>query len=103
VEEDTTTINNTLPSNKVLSFQTTHILSLNLMVQGLSIRYVTKLVIKLCYHRMDFSYQGIHPPTKLAVVASTSNSSQVGDSWLPDMGATDHLTANVNNMTTPTT
>ena len=26
-----------------------------------------------CYHRMDYAYQGKHPPTKLAVMATTSN------------------------------
>uniref|UniRef100_A0A2N9FT93 Integrase catalytic domain-containing protein n=1 Tax=Fagus sylvatica TaxID=28930 RepID=A0A2N9FT93_FAGSY len=29
-----------------------------------------------CYHRMDFAYQGRHPPAKLAAMASTSNCSQ---------------------------
>uniref|UniRef100_A0A2N9H9Q7 CCHC-type domain-containing protein n=1 Tax=Fagus sylvatica TaxID=28930 RepID=A0A2N9H9Q7_FAGSY len=51
-----------------------------------------------CYHRMDFAYQCRHPPTKLAAMASTSNCSQGGDTWLIDIGATDHLTANLNNL-----
>ena len=53
-----------------------------------------------CYHRMDFAYQGRHPPAKLAAMASTSNGSQGGDTWLTDIGATDHLTANLNNLQT---
>uniref|UniRef100_A0A2N9F281 CCHC-type domain-containing protein n=1 Tax=Fagus sylvatica TaxID=28930 RepID=A0A2N9F281_FAGSY len=51
-----------------------------------------------CYHRMDFAYQGRHPPAKLAAMASTSNGAQGGDTWLTDTGATDHLTANMNNL-----
>uniref|UniRef100_A0A2N9H033 CCHC-type domain-containing protein n=1 Tax=Fagus sylvatica TaxID=28930 RepID=A0A2N9H033_FAGSY len=51
-----------------------------------------------CYHRMDFAYQGRHPPAKLAAMASTSNGSQGGDTWLTDTGATDHLTANLTNL-----
>ena len=27
-----------------------------------------------CYHRMDYAYQGKHPPTKLAAMATSSNS-----------------------------
>jgi hypothetical protein len=47
---------------------------------------------------MDFAYQSRHPPAKLAAMASTSNGSQGGDTWLTDTGATDHLTANLNNL-----
>jgi hypothetical protein len=48
---------------------------------------------------MGFAYQGRHPPAKLAAMASTSNGSQGGETWLTDTGATDHLTANLNNLT----
>jgi hypothetical protein len=48
---------------------------------------------------MDFAYQGRHPPAKLATMASTSNASQASETWLTDTGATDHLTANVGNLT----
>jgi transposase InsO family protein len=51
-----------------------------------------------CYHRMDFAYQGRHPPAKLAAMASTSNASQGGETWITDTGATDHLTSNLNNL-----
>ena len=27
-----------------------------------------------CYHRMDYAYQGKHPPTKLAAMVTSSNS-----------------------------
>ena len=56
-----------------------------------------------CYHRMDFAYQGRHPPIKLAAMAATSNCSQGGDTWLTDTGATNHLTANLNNLQGPAT
>ena len=26
-----------------------------------------------CYHRMDYAYQGKHPPAKLAAMATASN------------------------------
>ena len=47
---------------------------------------------------MDFAYQGRHPPAKLAAMASTSNGAQGGDTLLIDTRATDHLTANLNNL-----
>ena len=54
-----------------------------------------------CYHRMDFAYQGKNPPTKLAAMATTSNTAILGNSdpWLTDSGASDHITANLNNLT----
>ena len=50
---------------------------------------------------MDFAYQGRHPPAKLAAMASTSNCSQGGDTWLTNTGVTDHLTANLTNLQVP--
>ena len=53
-----------------------------------------------CYHRMNFAYQGKNPTTKLAAMASASNiqHTQSAESWLTDSGASDHITANVNNL-----
>ena len=53
-----------------------------------------------CYHRMDFAYQGKNPPTKLATMASASNATIINnqDPWLADSGTTNHLTANLNNL-----
>jgi hypothetical protein len=53
-----------------------------------------------CYHRMDFAYQGKNPTTKLAAMASASNiqHTQSAESWLTDSGASDHITANANNL-----
>uniref|UniRef100_A0A2N9GDY7 Uncharacterized protein n=1 Tax=Fagus sylvatica TaxID=28930 RepID=A0A2N9GDY7_FAGSY len=53
-----------------------------------------------CYHRMDFAYQGKNPTMKLAAMASASNiqHTQSAESWLTDSGASDHITANANNL-----
>uniref|UniRef100_A0A2N9IHG4 CCHC-type domain-containing protein n=1 Tax=Fagus sylvatica TaxID=28930 RepID=A0A2N9IHG4_FAGSY len=53
-----------------------------------------------CYHRMDFAYQGKNPPTKLAAMANASNLNMTqgtGETWLTDSGASDHITADLNN------
>uniref|UniRef100_A0A2N9GG32 Integrase catalytic domain-containing protein n=1 Tax=Fagus sylvatica TaxID=28930 RepID=A0A2N9GG32_FAGSY len=41
---------------------------------------------------------GRHPLAKLAAMASTSNASQAGETWLTDTGAIDHLTANLSDL-----
>uniref|UniRef100_A0A2N9EKD3 Integrase catalytic domain-containing protein n=1 Tax=Fagus sylvatica TaxID=28930 RepID=A0A2N9EKD3_FAGSY len=53
-----------------------------------------------CYNRMNFAYQGKNPTTKLAAMASASNLhyTQGAETWLTDTGATDHITANANNL-----
>uniref|UniRef100_A0A2N9HX55 CCHC-type domain-containing protein n=1 Tax=Fagus sylvatica TaxID=28930 RepID=A0A2N9HX55_FAGSY len=58
-----------------------------------------------CYHRMDFAYQGKNPPTKLAAMANASNLNMTqgtGETWLTDSGASDHITADLNNLNQPT-
>ena len=54
-----------------------------------------------CYHKMDFAFQGKNPPTKLAAMAIASNTTIIGnlDPWLTDSRASDHITANLNNLT----
>ena len=49
---------------------------------------------------MDFAYQGKNPPTKLVVMALASNATLTNcqDPWLADSGTSDHLTANLNNL-----
>ena len=37
-----------------------------------------------CFHCMDFAYQGMHPPVKLAAMVSASNSAQTNETWLID-------------------
>ena len=53
-----------------------------------------------CYHKMDFSYQGKNPPTKLAAMAQASNVALTNnqDPWLANSSTSDHLTANFGNL-----
>ena len=54
------------------------------------------------YHRMDYAYQGKHPPTKLATMATTSNACLAQEQpWLADSVATNHVTANLNQLNFP--
>ena len=55
-----------------------------------------------CYHRMDYAYQGKHLPTKLAAMATSSNSMIAQDQhWLADSAATDHFTSSLNHISFP--
>jgi hypothetical protein len=53
-----------------------------------------------CFHHMDFSFQGKHPPNpnELAAMVSQSTILHEEDEWLADSGANNHLTANLNNL-----
>lgn len=53
-----------------------------------------------CYYIMDFAFQGKNPPNQLAAMATTFNTAIIGNSdpWLTDSGASDHITANPNNL-----
>jgi hypothetical protein len=54
---------------------------------------------------MDFAYQGKNPPTKLTAMANASNLNMTqgtGETWLTDSGASDHITADLNNLNQPT-
>ena len=52
-----------------------------------------------CYHRMDYAYQGKHPPAKLAAMATTSNACFTQDQpWLVDNAVTDHVIASLNQL-----
>uniref|UniRef100_A0A2N9IFB3 AP2/ERF domain-containing protein n=1 Tax=Fagus sylvatica TaxID=28930 RepID=A0A2N9IFB3_FAGSY len=54
-----------------------------------------------CYHRMDFTYQGRHPPSKLAAMASSTHNLS-SNYWISDTGATDHFTPDLANIQHPT-
>lgn len=49
---------------------------------------------------MGFAFQGKNPPTKLAVMATASNTAIIGNSdpWLTNSGASDHITTNLHNL-----
>ena len=48
-----------------------------------------------CYHRMDFTYQGRHPPAKLASMVANAAQVQASNAWLTDTGYSDHVTPNL--------
>lgn len=48
-----------------------------------------------CYHRMDYSFQGRHPPAKLAAMVASFNS-RSDSTWYADSGATNHITNDLN-------
>ena len=51
---------------------------------------------------MDYAYQGKHPPTKLAAMATTSNAAITQEQpWLADSAATDHVTSSLNALSFP--
>jgi hypothetical protein len=51
-----------------------------------------------CFHHMDFSFQGRHPPNELAAMVSQSTALHEEDEWLADSGVNNHLTADLNNL-----
>lgn len=52
-----------------------------------------------CFHRMDYAYQGRHPPSELAAMVSQCNALRDEDDWLADSGANNHITAELENLT----
>jgi hypothetical protein len=53
-----------------------------------------------CFHRMNYSYQGRHPPPQLAAMAAQSNALYDDEQeWLADSGANAHITNNLENLT----
>ncbi|KAA8529098.1 hypothetical protein F0562_034103 [Nyssa sinensis] len=56
-----------------------------------------------CYHRMDHSYQGKQPPTKLtAKTAAYTNPSSDPNYWITDTGATNHITSDLASLSLST-
>ena len=51
-----------------------------------------------CYHRMDFIYQGRHPPAKLASMVANAAQVQASNAWLTDTGCSDHVTPNLSQL-----
>jgi hypothetical protein len=54
-----------------------------------------------CYHRMNFTYQGRHPTSKLVAMASSTHNLS-SNYWISDTGATDHFTPDLANIQHPT-
>lgn len=51
-----------------------------------------------CFHRMDFSYQGRHPPPLLAAMAAQTNVAIDDQEWFADSVANAHITNNLENL-----
>jgi hypothetical protein len=51
-----------------------------------------------CYQRMNYAYQGRHPPAKLAAMATAALIIPNQTTWISDTGATDHFTPDLNNI-----
>jgi hypothetical protein len=53
-----------------------------------------------CFHRMNYSFQGKHPPLQLAAMAAQSNAFYDEDQeWLVDSGANAHITNDLEKLT----
>jgi hypothetical protein len=53
-----------------------------------------------CYHRMDFAFQGRHPPAQLAAMAAyTPENPEVEHPWYLDSGANHHVTSELEKLT----
>lgn len=52
-----------------------------------------------CFHRMDYSYQGRHPPTQLAAMVAHTNTAIEKQEWFANSGANAHITNELENMT----
>jgi hypothetical protein len=51
-----------------------------------------------CYHRMDYSYQGRHPPSQLAAMVAQTNAEFENQDWFADIGASAHITPQAENI-----
>lgn len=50
-----------------------------------------------CYHCMDYTFQGRHPPPQLAAMIAQKNT-LVEDEWYADSGANAHITADLDKL-----
>ena len=51
-----------------------------------------------CYHRMEFSFQGRHPPAQLAAMAAHTHIPQDDQPWYVDSGANNHIAAAIGDL-----
>jgi hypothetical protein len=54
-----------------------------------------------CFHRMNYTYQGKHPPAQLAAMAAKTNAQTEQNAeqpWYADSGANNHITATLDNL-----
>jgi hypothetical protein len=53
-----------------------------------------------CYQRMNYAFQGRHPPAKLAAMATATPPEPHQTTWISDTGATNHFTPDLHNLPT---
>ncbi|KAJ0094850.1 hypothetical protein Patl1_17208 [Pistacia atlantica] len=54
-----------------------------------------------CFNRMNYSFQGRHPPTDLAAMVAEANTTYLNQNqWYADSGANIHVTSNIANHAT---
>ncbi|KAA8540914.1 hypothetical protein F0562_024948 [Nyssa sinensis] len=54
-----------------------------------------------CFNRMNYSFQGRHPPTKLAAMVAEANTTYLSQhQWYADSGANIHVTSDIANLAT---
>lgn len=51
-----------------------------------------------CYNRLNLSYQGRHPPSKLATMVVANDPSSATSTWLADSGCNSHVTPEISNL-----
>jgi hypothetical protein len=51
-----------------------------------------------CFHRMDYSFQGRHPPAQLAAMVAPTHTVPEDDPWYADSGANNHITNDIANL-----
>jgi hypothetical protein len=54
-----------------------------------------------CYHKMDYTYQGRHPPPQLVAMAAQVNENFEAQDWLADSSADTQITADTSNINNP--
>jgi hypothetical protein len=52
-----------------------------------------------CFHIMNYSFQGRHPPTHLTAMVAQSNAVGEDQQWIADSGANTHITNELENLT----
>ena len=54
-----------------------------------------------CFNRMNYSFQGCHPPNELAVMVAEANTTHLNQhQWYADSGSNLHVTSNIANIST---
>jgi len=51
-----------------------------------------------CFHRMDYAFQGRHPPAQLAAMVAQNSVQPEDSTWYADSGANHHLTPTLENL-----